>query len=333
MASNWFAAGHRIGDRIRIMNPRVNLLVFLIFAISCSVGFPQNPVSEQASQIQNEVQEDIKQLKALHEAIAMMLKSANGPTEIHVRSGAVGARLIALRLQRNLALSTTAEVLEKQAETLAVSPRDTLRSLETLLIDLINSPILGPAVAGSDSERTRNVAKHINALIEFTEPLQLEFGKRNPLDIRTLMDLLLTGDKEKTIEVIEPKVVKLVRQRCVDFIDNGTNFWALRTVGASENIMKEIDTCLSAESRSVVLNRLAATPESEQTVEKASVFGEVIRFFFTKKDLAGRKRFLEASREFIRRFGDELCAVELVDWLKVTIPKVETTIQKMAASK
>lgn len=300
------------------MNPKATLLLFLLVAVCCHVTLGQEPSGEQASQAQDRINEDVKNLKALQAEIAKTLKNIDGPSEMDVRASAVGARQIALGLYRSLGLPKISVVSEKQSEPASDSPRNTLRSLDTLLTDLIKAP---------------DNARKIDALIEFTEPVQLEFNKDHPLAIRVLMDLLLAADKEKTFEIVEPKVTKLVHKRCVDFVDNGTNFWALKTLGASEALLKEIDTCLSAENRAIILNRLAATPESELTVSKATVFGDVIRSLYIKKDIANRKRFLEAGREFIRRFGDELCAAELVEWLKITIPKVETAIEKMSVSK
>ena len=187
---------------MRSMNPRPILPLFLLIVLCCQVFLGQDPSGEQASQVQDRINEGVKNLRTLQALIAKTLKNADGPTEMDVRSSAAGARQIALGLQRDLVLSKS----EKQPEPTSDSPRNTLRSLESLLTDLINTPISASSVS-PDTKVTSNIARQINALIEFTEPVHLEFKKDHPLAIWVLMDLLLAADTEKTFEIVEPNVV------------------------------------------------------------------------------------------------------------------------------
>lgn len=314
------------------MNPRPILLFFLFIGLCCQVTLGQEPNGEQTSKDQDRISEGIKNLRTLQALIAKTLKNTDGPTEMDVRSSAAGARQIALGLQRDLGLSKVSVASEREPEPTSDSPRNTLRSLESLLTDLLNAPISASSVS-PDAKGTSIVARQIEKLIEFTEPVQLEFRKDHPVAIWVLIDLFLTADTENTVDIVELKVVKLVRKRCVDFIDNGITFSALKAVGATDSLIKEMDTCLSAESRAIILNRVAATPADVQTAANATILGDVIRFLFRKKDLAGRKRFIEAGREFLRRFGDESCAAELADWLRFNIPKAQKRVDEMTTVK
>ena len=107
-------------------------------------------------------------------------------------------------------------------------------------------------------------------------------------------------------------------------------YWALRMVGASESLLKEIDSCVTPERKAVITNRNAAMSVEEVNVENATIVGDVFRILFGRKDLANQKRAVEAGREFLRRFGDWEGARELTEYLKTQLPKMEAKVSKEA---
>lgn len=126
--------------------------------------------------------------------------------------------------------------------------------------------------------------------------------------------------------------LELLDRNCnVDFIDDGTNFWALRTVGASEELMKRVDSCTSAAIRDRINAERSTLSEEQIQIQERLFIGNLFRKMFTRKDIAGRRRTLAVGEEYIRRyeeddrFGDP-GTDELLQYLKPLVPKWKAAI-------
>lgn len=64
-----------------------------------------------------------------------------------------------------------------------------------------------------------------------------------------------------------------------------------------------------------------------------TVLGDKVRAEFKDKTIDGRKKFVETGKQFLEKYGACEAAKELVDWLKINVPKNEDTIKKMIADK
>lgn len=116
--------------------------------------------------------------------------------------------------------------------------------------------------------------------------------------------------------------------RCdVGFIDDGTNYWALKTAGASEALIKEVARCTqpsTIEKETAERKRLS---DQQLFLSQKTVVSDLIRLLFRGKDIAARKRFAAAGEEYIKRYGEDdrygdPGTDELLMWLKVRTPKI-----------
>ena len=291
------------------------LLSFLVMIAGYSVGLSQYSSAEA-----------VKVLRILSEDLAKTVQRGNEPFEWYVNHTAGAARNIALDLQKGLKLNG----LEKTetvppTEISADTRKNMVKSLGKLVADLLKDPI-PESSEGMDEKQAAKLALQLNAAIRFTDPDQFESRKSYPLSSSDLLSAFAQTYPARSIDAMDARALNLVRKRCVDFVLNETTSWAFKMAGASDALIREVDSCISPEQRAAITDRDAAKPISDKMSEDAVLIGDLFRTLFSRKDIENRKRAIEVGREFLRRFEHREDARELVDYLKTQLPKMEGKI-------
>jgi hypothetical protein len=215
-----------------------------------------------------------------------------------------------------------------RTETTDETPLQLFDSIKKRLSNVISNPLF-QANGETSTELVANASQDIDALIEITTPGNRALG---PLVFYDL--IAVVGDPYLKETDRNQAAIELLRRNCnVDFINDGTNYRALRTIGISENVIAEIDKCRSPEQNAIIVNRRAAEPREKLKAEEMSVMHDVIRVVSQSKDLAGRKRFIDVAREFLLRWESDEDAREMNEWLKQRIPIVEQQIKTLETVK
>ena len=270
--------------------------------------------------------EAVKTLKNLSADLAKTEQKENEPLEWYVNQKADHARGIAIDLQKGLKLtSVKTETPPPPVEIPAGTRKNIVRSLSKLVDDLLKDPI-PESPEGIDDKQAAKLALHLNAIIQFTDPGQFESRKSYPLSVSDLLGAFARTNPVSSPDAMEERAMNLVRKRCVDFVLNETTSWAFKMAGASDALIREVDSCISPAQRVAITDRDAAKPISDRMSDDAVLIGDLFRTLFSRKDIESRKRCIEVGREFIRRFEHYEDARELVDYLKIWIPKTEDKI-------
>lgn len=290
---------------------------------------PQVDVA-RARQIKLEIEEDLNKLQALYNKIVLQLQEKPDLTEWYYHSSRSYARSLVSRLQKNLAFSKPADDIRSSGATpSADTERKMLRVLATYIYDLITNPVF-ESTAGLDIVQAGKAAHQLDTLLEFTAAGNALYG---PLKFATIFQETELIREPKDVERFEQIALGILKKNCnVDFIDDGTNYRALKMIGVSDNLIAEIDKCRSAERNAIIVNRRASSPSEKLKEEEMAVMVNLIHIFSKWKDIAGRKRLVEVGGEFIRRWESDAEAKEMLDWLKTRLPKEEQTIKTMEAA-
>ncbi len=136
------------------------------------------------------------------------------------------------------------------------------------------------------------------------------------------------GSDSDLIGNANKEALKLLAERCdVGFVDDGTNYWALRTAGASDELIKEIEKCTSPSTREAIATARKNLSEEQDFLQQKIVVGDLVRMLYRDtKTFAGKRRFLIAGKEYIRRYSDDHYGDpgldELLTWLKFRVPVI-----------
>lgn len=285
--------------------------------------------ANRARQIKKEIEDDLNNLQKTYNNIVLKLQD-KGMEEWYFHARRNEVRQMSQRLKKNLSFSKEGDDIDKSS---ALPPADTerkmLRSLATLIYELVTNPVF-ESTAGLDIKQAGKAAQQLDALIEFTAPGNSMYG---PLKFGTIFAETSEIRDQNDVERFEQAALSILRKNCnVDFIDDGTNYWVLRMMSVSSSFLAEIDKCRSHEQNAAILNRRSATSPEKLKVEELTAMDGLIRVLSRWKDIAGRKRFVEVSREFLRRWESDTEAQEMIDWLKTRLPKEEQTIKTMEAA-
>ncbi|MFT3746315.1 MAG: hypothetical protein QM785_18745 [Pyrinomonadaceae bacterium] len=117
----------------------------------------------------------------------------------------------------------------------------------------------------------------------------------------------------------------------VGFIDDGTNYWALRTVGASEELMRKVERCTSAANSEQILTERGRLTEGQIQDRERMLIGDLYRKMYARKDIDGRKRTLRIGEEYLLRYAEDdryhdPGTNELLLYLKGVVPKMKAHI-------
>lgn len=290
---------------------------------------------QRTREIREQVAEDLKNLQTLYNDIVVKLQSQEEVPDWYPRHILASAKQLAVRLKKNLAFARPTDLTGYSAPELrADTQRKILRSLASLISALITNSAF-ESTSGLNIQQAGIASMQLDTLIAFTDPIRREETKSYPLKISDLLFLYTRTDPEQEHDSLDKRALEIVRTRCVDFLDDGTTFWSLRTIGASDELMREVSKCVSPERHTFLSNRRAGFPAAELKKQEIVLVDELIRILFQKKDLANRRRFLEAGREYLRRWEFDPDAKELVDWLKARwtveeekIKVLETAVKK-----
>jgi hypothetical protein len=283
----------------------------------------------RARQIKSEIEEDLKNLQSLYNKIVLLLQDKSELPEWYFHTRRNEARQMVTRLERNLAFTKPSDEIESPPRVLnADTDRKMLRTLATYIYDLITNPVF-ESTAGLDINQAAKAAQQLDVLLEFTAPGNALYG---PLKFATFFQADAIRDP-KDVERFEQNALSILKKNCnVDFIDDGTNYRALRMIGVRESTIAEIDKCRSPERNAIIVNRRASSPPEKLAEEEMVVLTDLIQIFSRWKDLAGRKRLVEIGGEFLRRWEFDPGCKEMVDWLKTRLPKEEKEIRAMEAA-
>jgi hypothetical protein len=156
----------------------------------------------------------------------------------------------------------------------------------------------------------------------------------NLSDLLELFTPISIADENFIANANQNALVRLSFRCDVGFIDDGTNYWALKTAGASEALINEIVRCTQPSTIEKVRAERKNLTEQQMCRSQKAVAGDLVRLLYRGKDVAGRKRVLNAMNEFIKRYDqDDRCedpdTNELLKWLKVQIPRIQVIIKNL----
>lgn len=158
----------------------------------------------------------------------------------------------------------------------------------------------------------------------------------NLSDLLELFTPISIADENFIANANQNALVRLSFRCDVGFIDDGTNYWALKTAGASEALMQEIVRCTQPSTiEKETANRKALT-EKQIFLSQKEVVSDLIRLLFRGKDAAARKRTLVAMNEYIKRYSEDDRYTdpgtdELLQWLRVQVPRMHKIIRELDA--
>lgn len=296
------------------MNIKRLLLSFLVMIAGYSIGFSQYSSAEA-----------VKVLGILSEDLAKTVQKGNEPFEWYVNDSAGSARNIALSLQKGLKLTAVKSEILSPTETPADTRKNIVRFLAKLVADLLKDPIPESA-EGMDEKQAEKLALQLNAVIEFTDPDHFESRKSYQLSSSDFLSAFAQTYLARSIDAMDARALYLVRKRCVDFVLNEATSWSFKMAGASDALIREVDSCISPAQRASITDRDAAKPSSDKLSEDAVLIGDLFRTLVSRKDMENRKRAIEVGREFLRRFEHREDASELVDYLKTQLPKMAAKV-------
>lgn len=132
------------------------------------------------------------------------------------------------------------------------------------------------------------------------------------------------------------KAIEMVLKRCdIGFVDDGTNFWALRTAGANEELLRQVEKCTSPTRKLEIAEMEKALTEESRHFNKKALVSDLVRFLFVNKTVEGRHRTIIACKEYVARYGDDRFgdpgADQLLKWIKATLPKMQAAVSNMEA--
>lgn len=272
----------------------------------------------------------IGSLRNSNQQLSALLAKKESPLEYQSDGFLAFTRNWVLGSQQFLARTKQVTVAPGSIDIKYAPERDILEALSRLISDVLSNPILIGVSEYAPQESSR-LGEQLGMLLAFTDPDARELAKKHPISFNKLIIQFEKLSPQRSLEVMNDKALALVRKRCVDFLDDGMSYRTLRLLGASEAVLKQADTCLVGEKRAVILNRYAAMQVDEMMAQQSVELGDAFRVAFTSREIQGRKRAIAIGREFLERFGEYPGCIELTQYLKVQIPKMQQTVQKMEA--
>lgn len=160
--------------------------------------------------------------------------------------------------------------------------------------------------------------------------------ENSPLGVMDIMKVLAVSQHsiisdEEAIQF----VVQLVRKRCVDFDDDGTNHWVLKMAGTTDELMSEIEKCRSITKRKVAIVGRLPLDKAQIHLKQKILISDLIHLLYRRKDIESQKNLIVATKEYIRRYdrdeyGDPGTS-DFLQYLKKYLPHFEQRLIKAEA--
>jgi len=161
--------------------------------------------------------------------------------------------------------------------------------------------------------------------------------QKYPVRLQELLDFFRppTIGSDTTILEANNRVLAFLAERCdIGFVDDGTNYWALRTAGATDEIMREVDRCTTPAIRSRNNTDRKFLTEAQIHLKERVVISELVRLLWPGKDINARKRSIVAAQEYVKRYRtddrySDPGTDELLQYLIIQVPKMEQRVSTM----
>ena len=167
----------------------------------------------------------------------------------------------------------------------------------------------------------------------FAQPKAIEM--KSPATVRDILEAFKAPFPFNEPAELNNDAIKMIQHHCdIGFVDDGTNYWVLRTAGANEALMREVERCTSPQRRREALEMTNKADELSVYTAKKILIKDLIHFLFPYKDIVGRMRTIAACKEHVLRYGEtdrfgDPGTDELLNWIKATLPKMESAVSRM----
>lgn len=132
---------------------------------------------------------------------------------------------------------------------------------------------------------------------------------------------------KSTNEELNQKLITTIRDRRVNFLLDDKITKELKDAGASEDLLKTIDTCITPRERQGIIDDATTIKRKKKRLKEITQLEDQIRDLYPRKDRESIKKMIEVGKEYLKKFGNDDDAKQMVDYLKLVLPKWEELIE------
>ncbi|MFM9904218.1 MAG: hypothetical protein ACKVQJ_06565 [Pyrinomonadaceae bacterium] len=134
-------------------------------------------------------------------------------------------------------------------------------------------------------------------------------------------------DSQITNKELNQRLITIIRSRRVSFLLDEKLIKQLKDAGASDDLLKTIDTSLTPREKEGIIDSLSVIEKKKAYIRESTVYYDKIRELFAKKDYESRKALIKIGEDFLEKYGNDEEQRETIAWLKMCLPKMRDAIR------
>ena len=140
--------------------------------------------------------------------------------------------------------------------------------------------------------------------------------KEPEVTYKEILDKLRNASERDTVANTSRELADAVRRRGIWYVLQGDDRKSLKAAGASDELLATIDNAL---------------PDAEKKrIEDITRLYQVLVDNYSRRDGSSQRRFVETSKEFLTKYGNEPRIKEQVEWVRYALPRIEKYLKMLS---